>query len=605
MNNLFFTNSIMVREMPTSFLIGDPPAYHGQDEAIQKIHRFCHEIYNMPITWLCCNTSIHKYKDLWKEYIEKYGDEVAVLEWGMFTKELVGDEAERYQSWVERAGITRPSNFIYNDELQNAVGFHNMNYDDIYKAIKFFKEDFKETLGVELKTFANAFVDNRTIKVMREFDIPNVWGYNWNYFCEGINNKGCPPVPFYISDENHNVPAKDTTYPVGVHWGGASHVISYHTDKMCRQGGAGHCLNALEMTNRSYGLDKIDFHKKVIKEYADNAKWNPCMHVPLQLEAIWFDEGAVPAELGVYDQYPQFNSHNTETYYSQLEECLKVGAKPVTVNSLCDWYRANVKPGAETVLYSEDLVPDLRHKGKDTDLPPLVVYQDNKNTYWFSKDRKFNYIRKYDYTEVPTQVITEYPYESEPEVALQAKHMLNPTAGLRIIDDKCKYELNDFHLSSYGDYKDYCAIIWQSNIPDYIKDEDIKIGGFVNRFKNVKEKNLSLLFGDLKDGVNTSLFESDKPNDYVKIVSSSLVGKRYEIWIENKGCESDLIHIETNIAPGLKIGGYWWNGEFNHSCYRFGWNDYNQKTGRFLIKVFYPITFKLKTGLNRLSIETF
>ena len=68
MNNLFFTNSIMVREVPTSFLIADPPAYHGQDEAIQKIHRFCHEIYNMPITWLCCNTSVHKYKDLWKEW---------------------------------------------------------------------------------------------------------------------------------------------------------------------------------------------------------------------------------------------------------------------------------------------------------------------------------------------------------------------------------------------------------------------------------------------------------------------------------------------------------------------------------------------------------
>ncbi len=71
MENVFFTNSIMVREMPPAFVEGDPPSFHGQMEAINKIHRFCHEIYNIPITWLSDHRSMVLYKDMYNEFKEK------------------------------------------------------------------------------------------------------------------------------------------------------------------------------------------------------------------------------------------------------------------------------------------------------------------------------------------------------------------------------------------------------------------------------------------------------------------------------------------------------------------------------------------------------
>ncbi|MBQ0106079.1 MAG: hypothetical protein KBT47_08610, partial [Armatimonadetes bacterium] len=557
-----------------------------------KIHRFCHEIYNIPITWLVDHKSMLLRQDMLKEYMEKYNDEVAILEWGMFTENV--KDAEIFQPWVESAGIIRPKDFVFNDELQTSVGFHNMETEDIEKAIKFFAEDYRRVFGCDMKTFGNAFVDWRTVKAMKEAGIKNIWGYNWNYFCEGINNKGCPPGPFYIGEKNHNVPGNSEDCIIGVHWGAASHLIQYETDKFCRQGGAGHCLNVLELANRSYGLDKIDFHKKVIREYAENAKWNPVVHIPLQIEAIWIDEGKTPEELGVYCQYPTFNPGNTEAYYTELEESMAVGAKGVTISDLCDYMRENVPCDHKYIFFSEDIAPDLRHKGKDAPWDTFLVYKDNKRQYWFLKDRKFNYIRKYDYVEdnrTDLNFFGEYPFEEEPSVALKSKSMLCPTAGISLTDETACYELRDFSLTAKKEYKDYASVIWQANIPSYISDSEIETGGFVKDFVSVRDKNAVLLFGDLKEGLNDCIFRSGKPKDFIKIVRKELVGTRYEIWIENKGEETSLVSLETQILPGLALGGYWWNGEYNHTLYRFGWNDYNQKTGKFKIMSFYPVSF--------------
>ena len=510
--------------------------------------------------------------------------------------------SEEYQPWIEMAGIKRPTKDICRAAFP-FVGFYDMKDEDIDKAIKFFAEDFKRLMGVPMKTFSNAFADNRTVKAMRKYGVKNLWGFNWNYFCEGINNKGSAPGPFYMSDINHNAPAPNKTYPIGVHWGAASHLIQYETDKQCRAGGAGHCLNSLELTNRSYGLDRIDFHKKVIREYAENAKWNPIVHIPLQIEAVWIDEGPIPPIFGEKAVYPSFNRGNSESYFTELEESMRVGAKGVTISDLCDYMRENVPTDHKYIFFSEDIAPDLRHKGKDANWDTFVVYKDQKHQYWFLKDRKLNYIKKYSYDPIVPETSEEYPYENEPDVALKSKEMLNPTAGIKVTDSGATYEINDFILSAKDDCKDYATIIWQANMPEYVKD--VETGGFVKGYVSVKEKNALILFGDLKQGVNECIFKASLPKDMVKIVRRELVGSRYEIWIENKGPESEMFWLETQIDPQLSLGAYWWNGEYNHSLFKYGWNDYNQKEGKFMIRVYYPITFKLREGLNRLSIEVF
>ena len=71
MNNLYFTNTLMIRQKPPELEEGCPNINFENDEAIKKIHRFCHEIYNIPVTWLVDYKSMLMYKDLFKEWTEK------------------------------------------------------------------------------------------------------------------------------------------------------------------------------------------------------------------------------------------------------------------------------------------------------------------------------------------------------------------------------------------------------------------------------------------------------------------------------------------------------------------------------------------------------
>ena len=64
----------------------------------------------------------------------------------------------------------------------------------------------------------------------------------------------------------------------------------------CRMGLPGYCLNSLEMTNRSDGLAKYRYHEKVITEVLENSAWNRYSLAPLQLEAVWLDEGEISEE---------------------------------------------------------------------------------------------------------------------------------------------------------------------------------------------------------------------------------------------------------------------------------------------------------------------
>ena len=597
MNNLYFTNTLMIRQKPPELEEGCPNINFENDEAIKKIHRFCHEIYNIPVTWLVDYKSMLMYKDLFKEWAEKYGDEVGFIEWGIYTNAILPEYTKDLQPWVELAGIKRPDSYNYKDELTSHVGFFNMTDEDIDKAVKFITKSFKDTMGFPLKTFANAFIDNRSVGIFKKYGIKNIWAHNWNYFQEGIDNKGCPPEPFFVSQTNHNTPSSDNNDPVAVHWGAASFLYSYQADKWCRMG-ASYCLNVMELTNHSYGMDQVDYHRKVIREYAENAKWNPIIHIPLQIETNWIDESQTE---GKYVQWPTFNSGNIESYYTEIEECLKVGAKPITVNGLGDFMRENIEPNHKTIFFSEDLLPDLRHKGKDSPSGTFLIYKDLKHQYWFSKDNKFNFIKRYDYEKSTPK---EVPYVNEPDVILKEKSSVCPTGGIKIVNGDVFYELSDLTLSSKEDYKDYGLAFWEANIPDYVKDKDIETGGFIKDFTTVREKNTALIFGDLKKGENTGIFRSDKPKDFIKVIRREKVGKRFEIWIENTGSPTDLIHIEFHDMPNLILGGYWWNGKFNHTLYRFGWCDYHYESGFFRFKVVYPQSLKLDHGLNRFTLET-
>lgn len=607
----FVSCSVHLSDHPWSMLECDPPALHHQHEAIEKMHRLCHGIYRVPITWLCSWSALQKYQDRLVDFVKNYGDEVAIMESGIFSSELLDGEVEKYQSWVEECGMKRPDAEFHSatgEELRpGAYTMQDMPYEQQKTMLAYLKKRYDEILGQNTRSFASPMNNGDTIRAMKEVGLDVSQGYCWDYFCEGINHKGCLLQPFNVSSANQVAPDQETGGPsvLAIQWGPISPVIAAHTENHARMGMPGYCLNALELTNRSEGHDKFRFHEKVIQEWYAQAAWNSFAFAPLQLEACWMDESEMPESL--YDQYPRFNSRNTEVFYSEIETALRCGAKPVTLSQFADWHREHVRDTAPSIFYAEDHMPDLRSKGKDQPYQPMIVYGDKEKQYWFSKSRGMNYTRRYLYDPlVPnSEIEEEYPFDNEPKVFLKVKSAINIQAGIRLTMTSAIYEIGSLDLSAYHDDAHYAAALWEANVPSYISDDEIEIGGGITGFRTLREKNAALVFGNLKKGLNQLILRSEKPSRYVRIKKIEKVGKRYEIWIQNDGDEVQLHSLQVKLEPGLKIGGFWWDGYYSHTLFRYGWAGYDRKTGELDLRCFYPITLKVNAGLTRCSIELF
>ena len=605
--NRFMSCSVHLQRFPPEMLQGDPPALHGMGEAIAKIHRFCHEIYQVPITWLCTWAALQEHGETLAAYHRQFGDEVAIMEAGILTSASLGGEVARYQGWVEECGLVRPDAYASSEpELANAQGFQDMPWEQQSQALAHLKAHFDAVIGQTTRTLACPHTNGDTVRAMRNVGLDVLWGYCWNYFCEGINNKGCLPHPFYAAEHNRNVPAAeaDERSVLTIQWGPGSLVIATNVETHARMGQPGYCLNALELANRSEGHDKFRYHERVITEWLGQSRWNPFVHLPLQLEALWFDEGPELPQPW-YDQYPRFNPANFEVFQTEIETGLRLGAQPMTVSGFADWHRENVGDTSEVLWHSEDPLPDLRSKGKDQPYQPMVVRGDKRHQYWFMKSHGFNYVRKYTYDPQPPRdaAIEEYPFETEPKVYLHVRKSVNLCTGIVLTPDSARYEVAGFDLTAYAPDPTYAAILWEANIPAYISDADLELGGAVTGFRSLREHNAAIVNASLEQGLNRMSVSSNLPGQHVRLETAERIGRRFELWIRNDADAVELHTLQAVLEPGLRIGGFWWDGLYSHSLYRYGWGTYDRNTGGLEIRCFYPVALPVREGLTRVSIE--
>lgn len=606
MGELFTTITVHLSHTPPQGLVRwDPVSLHGQQEAIQKIHRFCHEIYRVPVTWIVAYDALLTYGELLAQYCRDYGDEVGILEYGVQSRHMLGSEPEQYQRWVEPAGLRRPDEFQSDEpELLDTRSWNDMPYAEQRQGIAYLKGEYERILGRKVGVFACPFVNGDTVRVLRELDFTVLWAHNWNYFCEGINNRGCPAFPFYPGEASHNIPAreKEPKGPLAIHWGPFSPALFLNVGTMTRREPAW-CLNAMELCNRSLVPDEGDFCRRVLTELAQEAAHNPYIHIPLQIEAVWIDEGE---ELpGYYDQYPQFNSRCTEAFYTEVETCLRLGANVVTQSAFAAWHKAHIGDTAEVTLYSEDPAPAVRGNGKDRAYAPVIVHADRHRQYIFSRCEGFGYVRKYDYDRPETAQLDhgEMPFASAPPVYLQTKRSRQVRAGIVLDPAGARYAVEDFSLTAFRDEPGYAAVLWEANIPAFVRDEDLQMGGALTGFKALRDRNALLLFADLPEGDSELQLFSDRPQDYIRIKDVATVGKRVEIWIRNDGDACSLVRLTVPIGKGLKLGGFYWDGVYGKSILSPAPGYYDRNTGELCLGAVYPRAFPLRAGLTRVSVE--
>lgn len=604
MDNIFFSTTVHLSCWPPKRVEDDPAELHTQQEAIQKMHHFCHEIYHIPITWITSYGALMQFGSLLKEFCEKYGDEVGIMEYGIYSADVVEDKAHIYQGWVEELGMTRPGALGHKeDEVPGILTWYAMNASDQKKAITYLKQKYEEVLGTEVVTFASPFFNNDTIKILKELDFACIWGTNWNYFCEGMDHKGSSPHPFYRNVNEGNSPetCEADKGPLAIPWGTNNMCVGYNVDRATRRLPSW-CTNPMEMANRSGGLDH-HFFEKCVKEHIRSRAYNPFVYLPIQLEAVWMDEG--PMVEGYIDQYPDYALKCTEAFYHQIETCLAAGAKCLTQKDFAAWHAKEIGKTSEYILYSEQQVPSgLRLNGKDGEYDPILLFANDKGQYVFSKTNGINYSFKWLYQEEHSDIREKAFGSNAPKVQLQNNYSIKIYAGIQLSDVGAEYRIEGLDFSSYTDYNDYAGIIWTANIPEYVNKDNAKTVGLKD-FRLLKNDDIILFFADMKEGDNHFSFSSAEPSKYIRITEQGEVGSHYEIWIQNSGAPVKLSKLMTNIGAGRQIGAFWWNGEMHHGIDKFDHGIYDQHTGEFCIGACYPAGFSLRTGYNRLTLELF
>ncbi len=605
MKNLFFTTTVHLSAWPPKRVEEDPIELHTQQEAINKMHHFCHEIYNIPITWITSYGALMKYGSQLKEFCEKYGDEVGIMEYGIYSTDVIQDKAHIYQSWVEDLGMLRPGALAHKeDEVPGIQTWYAMNYDDQKKAITYLKKRFEEVLGTDVVTFASPFYNADTMKILKDLNFECLWGNCWDYFCEGMDHKGTLPHPYYKSTMDGISPASEGADNglLSIPWGTSDICRGAITTRMNRRGPSW-CTNPMEYANRGVGLDQFNYFEKAVDETLKNLSHNPFIYLPLQLEAVWMDEG--PMQEGYIDQYPDYALRCTEVFYNQIEVCLAKGAKCLTQKGFARWHREEIGDTSEYIMYMEQTHPaGLRLNGMDGEADPALVIANKHGQYVFNKANGFNYTNRSLFSDKAIDVKEKLFETPMPRVQLQNNFSIRLYNGVQLSNEGAEYRIDGLDFSAYTDYPDYAGVIWSANIPEYVNENNIIAEG-LREYRLLKGPDVLIFFADMKEGDNHFKFSSKEPDKYISIVSQGEVGSHYEIWIKNDGPEVELTQIRTNIGEDRQIGCFWWNSEMHRSVDKFDQCIYNQHTGEFCLRVCYPASLKLKTGYNRLTLELF
>jgi len=588
----------MVLTVPPSLNTESMTAEGDLDNAIAKVDEFFHRRYNLPVNWLVCVKSLERYGRQLREWKDKYGDEIGIYEFG-FVKEnhLVAG----VQSWMKEAGVEHPAA----DGGHVIASWSDMSEDDQVRIISYLKTRFDRELDQDTKVMFAANGDASTVRAMKKCGIEIMWGYNWDLYGDLVDatGKGSLPYPFYVSSVHAKAAAEPgDTRVLGVQWGSGDLLNVYCSARQAKIAMNNVCLNAHELANRSGAVPEHEYVERVFERLTAQAANNPFIYIPLQIEANWIDEGGV-----FYGQHPDFPARTTEVFYHEIETALRHGARIVTHTTFLKWYREHFDRTPEMTLYYDDPIPGVTFRGKDHDYPPMLLYGDYERQMIFLKAAGMNPVRMYKYDPpVPNEDSSmEYAYSLEPDVELKVKGWTTPSFGIEVSKDGIVWRASQFELTAARDYPDYACVIWDFHLPEYVLTENLQCSANIKRIKLLRDKNIAIVFVDLKKGDNTLRIESPEPARYIKIEKARFTGRRYEVYIHNDGPPVGLSSLSVMLEPNLQLGGFWWDGKYYQSLFHFHYSPYNWNTGEVLLRTAYPETLSLRTGQTRLSFEVF
>lgn len=210
----------------------------------------------IPVTWLVDSKSAEEAKDLFTQYHEKYGDEVALC--------LPGYDA-----------VTKPHG--------EKNWFHSQTYLQMKELLQTESAAIKRSLPwAKLEIVGGSHRTEIMVRAAEDLGFKAIWGHCWEQtYTDNISDRGTPWGFYYASRDCFKAPAKNPGGLVAVEWTARDLNKSFRTGKpetystdpndVIRGGLCSH--------------RKIDYWKQMFDEYKANAKWNAIVPLMIQQES--------------------------------------------------------------------------------------------------------------------------------------------------------------------------------------------------------------------------------------------------------------------------------------------------------------------------------
>ena len=232
----------------------------GQGEPFEGIRRIAETAHanGVPVTWLVNAKSAEAAADLFTEYHEKFGDEVALI----ITPSVADSDPWGGESFYMRKKLSRKA---------------------LYNWAKSELERVQAALPWAEVTMAGSGHRSRAmIEVFERLGMKAVWGHCWEQaYTDGISDRGAPWGFYYVFPEAYKIPNPENGGLVAVEWTARDLNLSFRTG---RPEVFSTDPNDVERAKIVEHRD-IEYWRAFVDEYARNAQFNAVVPLMVHQEA--------------------------------------------------------------------------------------------------------------------------------------------------------------------------------------------------------------------------------------------------------------------------------------------------------------------------------
>lgn len=314
-------------------------------DGIKRVADIAHS-NGVPVTWLVSPKSAELGKDLFKEYHDNYGDAFGYM---IQTTKAEEDTWGGGKFFLEKLPFKKLAKRISDES------------DSVKRSLPW----------AEIMIGGGGQRSNKIVYILDKLGYTGLWGHCWEQtLTDEISDRGAPWGFYYISPDAFKAPNRNPRGLVAVEWTARDLNLSFRTGKPETYSTDPDDVRRANICR----YRKIDYWKRLVDEYARNAKYNRIVPLAVHQEAH---------EMEMTDKYFKYDPDVIDDDAQMLDELFKyirsIGAEVVNANDAVKIYRELYETTPPTYALFNDILLE--------EYPEIFIYFDVNGQLFFDRGR--------------------------------------------------------------------------------------------------------------------------------------------------------------------------------------------------------------------------